>query len=223
MFKVSPGQAMQSQVNEAEKNYVIQPNDLLQLKVFTNGGERVIDPDLYLRKDIPQNRAEVKEPDYLVNSKGIAKFPMIGELNINGLTIRQAEAVIQQEYGKYYTNPFAILTCSSKRVVILGAPGGQVIPLAFENMRLVEVLALAKGVENNARATNIRVLRGDSVFVANLTTFEGYKKDNMIMKPGDIVYVEPIRKPFVEGFREYGPVISIVTSLTTLVVLLSRL
>lgn len=223
MFKVPEGGGMQSQVNEAEKNYIIQPNDYLELEVYTNGGERAIDPDRVLQKDIPQTRTEDKEPQYLVNVLGIAKFPMIGEINVKGLTIRQAEAILQTEYARFYTNPFVSLTCKSKRVVVLGAPGGKVVPLTYENMRLVEVLALVEGVQNNARATNIRVLRGDSVFVADLSTFEGYKKHNMIMKPGDLVYVEPVRKPFVEGTRDYAVVISVMTSLITLALLISQM
>jgi polysaccharide export outer membrane protein len=103
---------------------------------------------------------------------------------------------------------------------VLGAPGGQVIPLVNENIRLVEVLALAKGLNNDAKAHNIRILRGDTVFVADLSTFDGYIKNNISIQPGDVIYVEPIRKPFTEGLRDYGPILSIVTTLTTLVVVI---
>ena len=40
---------------------------------------------------------------------------------------------------------------------------------------------------------------------------------------GDIVYVEPIRKPFSEGVRDYGPILSIITTLTTLIVVIVSL
>jgi polysaccharide export outer membrane protein len=104
----------------------------------------------------------------------------------------------------------------------LGAPGGQVIPLANENTHLVEILALAKGLGNDAKAQNIRILRGDQVFVADLSTVEGYFKNNLLIESGDIVYVEPVRKPLTEGIRDYGPILSIVTTLTTLIVVILR-
>jgi polysaccharide export outer membrane protein len=63
-------------------------------------------------------------------------------------------------------------------------------------------------------------LRGDQVFVADFSTFEGYTRHNMIVAPGDVIYVEPIRRPFSEGLRDYGPLISIITSLTTLIVVI---
>jgi len=40
----------------------------------------------------------------------------------------------------------------------------------------------------------------------------------MIIQPGDIIYIEPTRKPFTEGIRDLSPIFSIVMSLTTLIV-----
>jgi polysaccharide export outer membrane protein len=89
-------------------------------------------------------------------------------------------------------------------------------------MRLAEVLALAKGVTNDGRASNIRVIRGDDVMLADFSTIDGYRRSNFLMKPGDIVYVEPVRRPFIEGLRDYSPLISIVASLATLVVIITQ-
>jgi polysaccharide export outer membrane protein len=222
MFRIPEGTPLPQQIAAAEKNYVILKNDVLQLDVFTNKGERIIDPGAELSKDAGQ-KPEAKEPlTYIVDIRGVAKFPLVGELKIDGLTIRQTEEILQKEFAKYYQDPFVILKVSSWRVFVLGAPGGQVIPLTHENTTLVEVLAMAKGVDKNARAHNIRVIRGEQFFVADFTTFDGYKKSNMILESGDIVYIEPIRKPFTEGVQEYGPLISVITSLATLIVVLTQ-
>lgn len=224
MFQVPEGTVLQQQAEAVQRNYVIQKNDLLKLSLYTNKGELIIDPDFNLMKDLPiQNVQRRPDPDYLVDINGVAKFPMIGELKVEGLTLRQAEAILQKEYANYYTDPFAVLQYINKRVVVLGAPGGQVIPLMNENITLVEVLALATGLNNDSKAHNIRVLRGDQFFVADLSTLAGYQQTNMIMQPGDIIYVEPIRRPISEGVRDYGPIVSIVTSLTTLIVVLISL
>jgi polysaccharide export outer membrane protein len=221
MFKVPDSTTATQQAKEAEKNYVIQKNDYLKLDVYTNSGERIIDPELKLMKDMPvQNTMSRPDPTYLVNVLGLAKFPMIGEIKLEGLTIRQAEQMLQAEYSKYYKDPFVTLEYTNKRVVVLGAPGGKVIPLVNENVTLVEIIALASGVDNTAIARNIRVIRGEEFFVADMSTIEGYKKGNMIMQHGDIVYVEPIRRPLVEASRDYGPLLSLGISITTLVVVL---
>lgn len=224
MFKVSDSQAVQREVATAEKNYVIQKNDYLQLEVFTNKGERIIDPEFLLQQQNAGNSQQTNKaepPLYLVDLQGILKLPMVGEVKLEGLALRQAEEILQQKYAEYYEAPFVVLKYFNKRVVVLGAPGGQVIPLKNENTTLVEVLALARGIGNDAKAHNIRVLRGDKVFVADFSTFEGYLKNNMIIEPNDVVYVEPVRRPAVESIRDYIPIISVLSTLVTLVLVIT--
>jgi polysaccharide export outer membrane protein len=149
---------------------------------------------------------------------------MIGEIKLEGLTIRKAEQVLQEEYKKFYKEPYVILEFTNKRVIVLGGQKiGSVVPLANENMSLVEVIALAEGVDNFSMAHNIRILRGNDVFVADLSTIEGYLKGNMIMENGDVVYIEPVRRPASEAARDYAPLFSLAISITTLIVVLLQL
>ena len=207
----------------ADRNYIIQKNDFLQFEIFSNHGEKLIDPHPELSQMDPGSGTLQNEPQYLVDLNGLVKLPLIGELKLEGLTLRQAEQVVQKEYEQYYKSPFVIIKFSNKRVVVLGAPGGQVIPLMNENVTLAEVLALAKGINVGGKAKTIKVLRGEKVFVIDFTTIEGYKSSNMIIEPGDIVYIEPVRRPFAEGINEYSVLLTFVVSLTTLAVLISRL
>lgn len=223
MFQVPEGSVLKQQMETAEKNYSIQRYDQLEAEVYTNKGEKIVDPDFQSGANEDNGGAETVGPVYEIDVNGIAKFPMIGEVKLEGLTIRQAEEVLQEAFAKYYTDAYVVLRYINKRVIVLGAPGGQVIPLTNENMHLVEVLALAKGLTNDAKAQNIRVLRGDKVYVADLSTFDGYLKNNIPIQSGDVVYVEPIRRPFSEGIREYGPILSIITTLTTLIVVITTL
>lgn len=221
MFKVSDPAILKQWSAEAEKNYQIQKDDYLKLEVYTSGGERIIDPDLKLLKDLPtQSNMTQPDPNYLVDINGVVKFPMIGEIKIDGLTIRQAEELLQKEYTKFYKDPYVILTYTNKRVVVLGGPGGKVIPLNNENVSLIEILALAGGIDNNSKAHNIRVLRGKDFYMADLSTLEGYQKSNMIMQHGDIVYVEPVRRPASEAARDYSALFSLGISITTLIIVL---
>jgi len=67
-------------------------------------------------------------------------------MKLEGLTLRQGEAMLEKEYGKFFEESFVVLTFQNKRVILLGAVGGQVIPLANHNVTLAEVLATAKGL-----------------------------------------------------------------------------
>ncbi|MDL5049243.1 polysaccharide biosynthesis/export family protein [Oscillatoria amoena NRMC-F 0135] len=224
MFKYDESTALQQQAAAAERNYIIQTNDLLKLRVYTNKGELIIDPDYNLLRELPTQTTQLRpDPSYLVDINGIAKFPMVGELKVTGLTIRQAEEILQKSYAQFYTSPFVTLTFTNKRVVVLGLPVSKVIPLENDNVSLVEAIGLAGGLDRDSKAQNIRVLRGQEFYVADLSTLEGYTRTNMILQPGDIVYIEPIRRPVSEALRDYVSLISLITSFTTLIVVISTL
>ena len=213
-----------NEILQAERNYVIQQNDLLKLEVYTNKGERIIDPNPEVSHSAGtvgnEERPVVK---YLVDLNGIVKFPVIGDLKLEGFTLRQAEEILQTEYEKYFKESFVVLTFENKRAILLGAVGGQVIPLLNQNMTLAELLALAKGLPNDARAANIKVIRKDKVFMIDLTTVAGFQSGNMIIEPGDIIYVEPIRKSFAEGLRDYAGLYSLVISSLSLIIVINSL
>ncbi len=227
MFKVPDGYVLAKQVDVVEKNYVIQKNDYLTLEVYTSNGERIIDPDLKLSSNsLSASIENAQEPTYLINAFGAARFPMVGEIKIEGLSLLQAEDILAQAYDRFYKQSFVRLKYTNKRVIVLGSPGGlggDVVPLVNENMRLTEILALAKGLNQDSKSKNIRVLRGEQAYLIDLSTLDGFIKNNMIMEPGDIVYVEPVRRPFAESLRDNAALFSIFTSVSTLIIVLLRL
>lgn len=224
MFRPPEEAQMQKLVSGAEKNYTIQPNDYLSLEVYTKNGERLIDPDLAFIKDNPtlneQSRPQVQ---YLVDSSGTARFPMIGLVRLEGLTIRDAEKIVEKAYQEYYNDVFVVLKYLNKRVTVLGAGGGEVVPLAHENMRLTEVLAMVEDASVDGKASVIRIVRGNQVYIADLSSISSLEQNNPYLQPGDVVYVEPVRRPFAEALRDYGPIVSLITSVVTLVVVIISL
>lgn len=221
MFKSTEGHVPEKLKRETvavEANYKIHKNDQLTLTLFSNEGEKLIDPNPELTT--PASSAQDKTasgPTYVVDIAGIVRLPMVGEINLENLTLRQAEEVLQKEYAKFFKGPYVHLTCVNKRVVLLGAVGGQVVPLENENMKLLEVLALAKGLPNDSKAGNIKLIRGEQVFEMDLSTIQGFKDGNVIVEPGDVVYVEPVRRPFTEGLRDNSAIFSLLVSIGTLV------
>lgn len=221
MFRTGDQSKVLQEKKIAESNYAIQKNDILELEVFTNLGDKIIDPNFESFKDSPnQTGLKATPPRYLVDNNGVAKLPILQEIKLEGLTVRAAEEMLQKEYAKQYQQPFVQLRVINKRVTVLGSPGGKVIPLVDENVRLSEILALAGGIGIDGKAKNIRILRGSEIYVADFSTVEGYLRDDMLIQSGDIVYVEPVRRPFVEALQSYGPLFSIITSMAAVTAIL---
>ncbi|MBX7127046.1 MAG: polysaccharide biosynthesis/export family protein [Cyclobacteriaceae bacterium] len=226
MFKTPEGfkgAAKDAQL-KTDKMYVLVPGDQIQLSVFANKGEKAVDPSPEVsNSSTPSStEGEPQTPKYQIDPAGISRLPMVGEVSLAGLTIRQAELMLEKAYADFFEKPFVTITCTSRRVIVLGAQGGQVIPLTHDPTHLVEVLAMGKGLANDAKAHNIRVLRGDQVFLVDFSTLAGYQAGNIAMQSGDVVYVEPIRRPLVEGLRDYTVFFSMFVSLGTLLYLIKN-
>ena len=211
----------------AERNYKIQINDQLLVRVYTNEGERIIDPDYVLQGEIANNNIQREEVRYFVDKEGMVKIPMIGQVKLQDLTTREAEQLLEKKFSNFYKDPYVIVSFNNKRVIVLGKPGGQVINLTYEDMNLLEVLALAGGVERDSKAQNIRLIRGDlknpEVQIIDLSTIEGMMKADLKVYSGDIIYVEPVVRGFSEGTRDILPIVSVLASLVALIVAIQAL
>ncbi len=207
---------------EAQANYVIQAHDQLEVVIYTNKGESLIDPNNALDT---QGAVVQENPLYTINSEGNTDLPILGAVNLGGLSLGEANAKLAELYSVYYKNPFVQTKYANKRVVVLGASKTKVVPLNNEGMNLLEVLALAGGVYETGKGNNIRVIRGDldnpEISVIDLTTFDGMRSANLNVQPNDIIYIEPVRRPF-SGLRDFTPILGAITSVLALIVALNR-
>jgi polysaccharide export outer membrane protein len=103
------------------EEYRIAPNDKLSFILYTNDGEKLIDPIENMDKQTQMDRE--RTVDYLVEYDGTVKLPVIGRQELQGMTLREAESYLEQEYTKYYNNPFVQLRVTNMRVVVF--PGGE--------------------------------------------------------------------------------------------------
>ena len=229
-------------VNRTDRNYRIQANDFLDVRVYTNKGERIIDPNGELGAGSPAGqtpslgaratRGAIRTGgggggaglELLVQANGMVALPVIGQTHLSGLSLRQADSTLQVLYRAYYVDPYVQTRVTNNRVIVFSSPGGVVVPLANDNMNLLEVLALAGGVDAagsngggglyrfGGNMSNIRIIRGDlknpQVEQIDLSTIAGMRRANLQMEPNDIVYVEPVRRRFLEGLSDISPVLS---------------
>ena len=255
-------------LNRTERNYRIQPNDFLEVRVYTNKGERILDPNGELQFGQPggaptrgssggqssggsgQTSGSSQSgggqrntgrgagnatggAEFLVQADGTVKLPMVNRVKITGLSLLQADSVLKTRYDEYYKDAFVMTRVTNNRVFVLGAPGGKVISLDNDNMNLIEVLALAGGVDGGGsggggtsslyryggKANNIRIIRGDlknpRVQQIDLTTLDGMRRANLQMEPNDIIYVEPVRRPVQEALVDIAPIISFASLVVT--------
>ena len=209
-------------VELTKEAYTIQPHDQLEVTVYTNKGEQLIDPIRELQIDQPVTA--VDKPFYTIDETGEVDLPILGPVKLAGYTLAEAEQILGEKYQVYYKSPFVKTAYLNKRVVVLGATE-TVVPLPYEGMNLLEVLALAGGLNEAGKSSNIRLIRGDltnpQVAIIDLSTLEGMQKANLQLQPDDIIYIEPAKRPFA-ALRDFSPVLVAFTSVLALIIALTR-
>jgi polysaccharide export outer membrane protein len=217
-------EAFRAEIALTEGAYLLQSNDQISVEVFTNNGERVIDPNFELSAGgslnvRPSNIFQVF-PDKTVD------LPIVGSISIANLTIQSLQEKLALLYKEIYIDPYVRISVVNQRVIVLGALGGQVIPITNENTTLLEVLASAGGLTRDSKGSNIRLIRGPfddpKVQIINLKTIDGMRAANLNILPNDIIYVEPIRRVLTESIRDLAPILGVVTNIVTLLIVVQN-
>jgi polysaccharide export outer membrane protein len=215
-------------VLDVERSYRLVAGDVITFRLYTNKGERIIDPASDQESVTPQQaQGQQYIPQYTVRPDGIVRLPMIGELAVQGLAIYQLDSLLARRYAQFYTEPFALSQINSRRVVVLGGTKSSVVPLTFENMTLIEVLAITGGPDEYSRVKNIRLIRGDlkqpSVQLIDLSTIAGMQKASLTLQPNDIVYIEPIPRAGFKATNDLLPILGTLLNVVTIVFVLTQL
>ena len=190
---------------DKEIEYRMGPGDIIQVSVF----------------GIP----ELEKLEGEIDSLGRVSLPLVGEVELGGLTLSQAQDVLTKEFSKYVVQPkvsVAIKEYHSYRVSVLGEVNKPDVYALKGGRTLMDVLAMAGGLTANASHTITLVRLGKkrtsmiidlNRLVAYGTSKEG-SQYNIILKPGDVVYVPKAGSIFVDGYVRRPGSFPLTTKLT---------
>jgi len=161
--------------------YRLSPNDLLHMQVF-------LEPDL--------------EKEIRVEADGYVMLPLIGKIDVGGLTVIQAQEWIQTLYNAdYLVDPqvsLLIIEFRQRRVQVMGQvnrPGPVEIPIG-EEITLTEAIAAAGGFNLRAKKTEVQITRkgadGRTSDVLNYNVkdiLENRKVKDPVLREGDTIFI----------------------------------
>lgn len=206
-----------------EKEYRLAADDRMAVRMFTNDGSGLI--NVAAGSSVMVGSGTTL--DVKIESDGFAKLPLFGRTYLEGLTIRQAEMLIEDKFSEFYNNPFVLLEVSNKRVMIFAGSNTSVVTLLNDNTTLFEVLAMTGGIPEEGKADKIKLIRGDlknpEVYLIDLSTLAGMQHANLVLQANDIIYIE-VRKGHVSKIlAELAPYLAILTTLGSTIAIVTRL
>lgn len=229
MLRIDPGYSYAEFEDIKAVEYRLAPDDLMAVRLFTNDGAGLV--NISSTGSSQSNQGFTVGGGTTINlrieSDGFAKFPIFGRLYLEGLTLRQAEMLIEEKYATFYNNPFVLLSVNNRRVMIFAGDNTSVIELTNDNMTLFEVLALSGGIPDDGKANKIKIIRGDlknpDVFRIDLSTLQGMQDANLVMQANDIIYIEVRKRYVTKVLAELSPIFTLAGAVISTVALVTAL
>tara|TARA_B110001452_G_scaffold250781_1_gene239291 strand:+ start:206 stop:931 length:726 start_codon:yes stop_codon:yes gene_type:complete len=227
---------MDLELNNVE--YKIDLNDQLTFQLYTNNGFQLIDMFSENTGGVQSQRMIMGTATdraangslYLVRQDSLVEFPIIGDVNLVGKSIKEGELYLEKKLSEFYVDPFIVLGVSTKRIFLFnGSSGGEarVVNLLYNNMTLFEVLATAGGISNTNSSKKIKIIRktndGIKIFNVDLSRIDGINQGNMIMQSHDIVYITPNFNLGSEIIQDINSVFSFISTISLVWLTISQI
>jgi polysaccharide export outer membrane protein len=183
LLSVLPALAQAPPPQQQDKDYIIGPEDILDIQVWGN-------------KDL--NQTVFVRPD------GRTSLPLVGEIGVAGKTVQQLQDHLTNVYEK--TVKGAVVTVivkeiRSRPVYFIGGFGKPGVTQLTRELTLLQAISVVGGIVPNADAEKGFVLRGDKRIPIDFNRLlqRGDLSQNPKLEPGDSVVVPIADAVYVNG------------------------
>lgn len=169
----------------AAEEYIMTPGDQLQIYVLGH-------------PDISSTRAN-NDSAYTVRPDGKLNFPLVGEIDVNGLTVFEFTNLLTKELSEYIINPkitVNVAKLGTTRVFVLGEVKNQGMHELTKSHRVLDALGAAGGFTEKSAKKNIYLVRNgvqeaDRVQKLNILNYmkKGDMSQNLILQEGDCLFL----------------------------------
>lgn len=213
-----------SDIKLNEESIKIQPHDVLRINITSLNPES---NSLFTanRLNVVDNKFD--EPNgYRISKEGMVNLPVIGNLKLNGLTLAQAQDILEEELTKYVKQPIVEIQLLNFKVTVIGEvnrPSSFTIP--GDNLNLLEALGMAGDMTVYGKRENVLVIReqnGKRIMKRlDLNQVDVLNSEFFHLKQNDIVYVEPDKSKAIEFSPNTRIMPIVIASISAVAVLIS--
>mgnify|MGYP002559438054 CR=1 FL=1 len=210
-----------------EYRTVIHVDDLLSIIVSCDDIEAALPfntPMIGLGKEVTSGNQQAAL-GYLVDKEGYVDFPVLGKLQVDGISRNELADMLKEKLSGYLKNPIVTIQFQNFKVTVLGEvknPG--CYQVSSERVSLLDALGMAGDLQINGKRKNVLIMReqgNEKVFArVDLTSSDYINTPFFYLQQNDVVYVEPNKGRIAGGnagtFLPY-----VLSSLSTLIAVIS--
>ncbi|MFI5172718.1 MAG: polysaccharide biosynthesis/export family protein [Chitinophagales bacterium] len=203
------------------QDFIIQHGDELEVFIYPKKGYVLVESQIAGTVNASSQQMAINSLPYLVDQTGQANLPMLGWVQLEGLTEHSAEEKLEELYRAHYIDPYVNVRIKNKYLTVYrGSSDSKQVVLTSSTMTVMEAIGQAGGIPESGKSKNIKIIRKQNGVVQteelDLSEIEGVAKGQYYVKPNDIIYIEPnINSQF---FKEASPVLTAVSSLVVIYV-----
>lgn len=135
---------------------------------------------------------------FIVDEQGDVLLPLIGKINVVGMTKTQLSDLLRQKLLPFVKDPLVSIRLLNFKVTVIGEvyrPGTIYIP--SDRVTIFDALAICGDLQITARRDNVLVIREvdgkRKEFRLNLTNLDSFNSEAFYLQQNDVVYVAPNR------------------------------
>lgn len=211
----------------------IQPNDLLSITVTSLSAEANV---LFNKGEIIAvgnsggingGGPNVYREGYLVDKEGNIDFPILGKMQLGGLTKAEAKDRINSQLIRYLKEPVVNIRFLNFRVTVIGevsVPSTFLIP--SEKITILEAIGMAGDLTIHGRRENVLLIREESdaktLVRLNLNSKELLDSPYFYLQQNDVVYVEPSKAKIAQASTTRADVSFVISLASFVAILITR-
>lgn len=164
---------------------------------------------------------------FMVDQKGAIQLPLVGNIQLEGLTTTAARELIQSKLVTYLKEPVVSLRLINFKVSVLGdvaRPG--VFPVQNERVSVNEALSMAGDLTITAVRNNVLLIRenqGKREYVRlNLQSKDLFNSPYYYLQNNDVLYVQPGSAKYASVDSSYRNVSIVLSALSVIALIISR-
>ena len=187
--------------------YRVQTNDILSINV------KALDPELTSIFNPISNQAGTNQnvqglyfSGFTVDDHGNIEFPILGEINVLGLTVEEIKDKVTEEllsqYFKETAQLFVTVKLAGLRFTVMGEVGsGGTKTLFQDKVNIIEALANSGDIKSTGDRKDVLIIRqypqGQKIHHIDVTDIIAMQSPYYYIKPNDIIYVKPLGRKFL--------------------------
>lgn len=189
-------------------NYKIRKNDEIVYRLITS--------DETISKIISPNNSSNSQNQlsYRVYTDGTIDIPFVSSIRVEGLTLNEAENVIEERFKELLPDAHVKLSLANKTFTIFGDAGSGIFPVYKEKMTIFQALAMSGDFNESSNRKHVRIIRetenGTQILEFDLRPKSIIDSKYYYIYPNDIIYIQRDFSSFYK-VNNYSTLLGVIT------------